>query len=107
MANDKCLLSETRPWGGYQVLYDGEDCKVKRIIVNPGQRLSLQSHEHRQEDWHVVAGQGEVELGHSKHDVHVDSRVFIAREQKHRGKEHRHGRLSLYRNTDWHLFRGG
>jgi len=86
MGHDESLLGESRPWGGYQILYDGEDCKVKRITVNPGQRLSLQSHKHRQEDWYVVAGQGSVQLDHSEHSVQVDSRVFIAREQKHRVK---------------------
>lgn len=48
---------EERPWGKFEVLYDGEDCKVKRITVNPGARLSLQSHEHREEQWTCVSGE--------------------------------------------------
>ena len=50
-----------RPWGEYHVLYDGEECKVKKIIVRPGHKLSLQSHEHRKETWVVVQGSGTVE----------------------------------------------
>mgnify|MGYP003650437950 FL=1 len=73
-----------KPWGNYQVLYDGEDCKVKRITVRPTHRLSLQSHKHRQEDWHIVAGTGLMELGHQVQSVYVGSKLFIPREAKHR-----------------------
>jgi mannose-6-phosphate isomerase-like protein (cupin superfamily) len=46
----------TRPWGGYQVLEEGAEYKVKRLVVDPGHRLSLQRHRHRAEYWVVVAG---------------------------------------------------
>ncbi|MGA7104707.1 MAG: phosphomannose isomerase type II C-terminal cupin domain [Candidatus Deferrimicrobiaceae bacterium] len=46
-----------RPWGYYLVLYEEEGCKVKKILVRPGKRLSLQSHRHRVEHWHVVRGE--------------------------------------------------
>jgi mannose-6-phosphate isomerase-like protein (cupin superfamily) len=45
-----------RPWGYYEVLADLPDCKVKRIVVYPGCRLSLQRHKHRDEHWFVLAG---------------------------------------------------
>jgi len=45
-----------RPWGKYEVLYDWTDCKVKKITVNPGQRLSYQYHEKRAEVWTVTKG---------------------------------------------------
>jgi glycosyltransferase involved in cell wall biosynthesis/quercetin dioxygenase-like cupin family protein len=51
-----------RPWGYYQVLADAAGHKVKRIVVFPGQRLSLQRHSRRQEHWHVVEGRGLVAL---------------------------------------------
>jgi len=54
---------EERPWGKFEILYDGDDCKVKKITVNPGGRLSLQSHTQRQEIWTVVSGQLGVDLG--------------------------------------------
>ena len=47
---------ENRPWGKYEVLYDGEDCKVKKITVNPNQKLSYQYHHKRAEVWTVVSG---------------------------------------------------
>ncbi|MEI7592414.1 MAG: phosphomannose isomerase type II C-terminal cupin domain [Actinomycetes bacterium] len=54
--------SEQRPWGTYVVLDDAPDCKVKRITVSPGQRLSYQSHAHRSEHWVIVSGQAIVTL---------------------------------------------
>ncbi len=46
-----------RPWGYYLVLYEEEGCKVKKFLVRPGKRLSLQRHRHRVEHWHVVRGE--------------------------------------------------
>ena len=45
-----------KPWGYYLVLADEPDHKVKRIVVYPKQRLSLQRHRHRMEHWHIVRG---------------------------------------------------
>ncbi|MCA1961718.1 MAG: phosphomannose isomerase type II C-terminal cupin domain [Desulfomonile sp.] len=45
-----------RPWGYYQVLTDRDDHKVKRIVVYPGKRLSLQRHKFRSEHWTIVRG---------------------------------------------------
>ena len=52
-----------RPWGYYQSLDQGRRHQVKRIVVNPGARLSLQKHVHRAEHWTVVEGVAEVTLG--------------------------------------------
>jgi mannose-6-phosphate isomerase-like protein (cupin superfamily) len=54
------LERDDRPWGYYVVLSDEADHKVKRIVVNPGARLSLQRHRHRSEHWYVVSGVAEV-----------------------------------------------
>ena len=51
-----------RPWGFYYVLEDKPTFKVKKIIVNPNSRLSLQSHKHRSEHWVVVSGQATIEI---------------------------------------------
>jgi mannose-6-phosphate isomerase len=48
--------SETRPWGSWHVLDEGDGFKVKRIVVEPGKRLSYQTHAHRGEHWVVVSG---------------------------------------------------
>jgi mannose-6-phosphate isomerase-like protein (cupin superfamily) len=53
---------ERRPWGGFEVLADEPTHKVKRILVEPGQRLSYQRHAHRGEHWFVVGGEGVVTL---------------------------------------------
>jgi mannose-6-phosphate isomerase-like protein (cupin superfamily) len=49
-------FSESRPWGRYDILLDTDYTKVKIITVAPNQRLSYQSHEHRQEQWVLVKG---------------------------------------------------
>ncbi|HEY0888878.1 MAG TPA: phosphomannose isomerase type II C-terminal cupin domain [Nocardioides sp.] len=47
---------DSRPWGTWQVLDEGDGFKVKRITVLPGARLSYQTHEHRAEHWVVARG---------------------------------------------------
>lgn len=51
-----------RPWGIYYVLEDSPLYKVKKLIVNPGKRLSLQSHTKRSEHWTVVSGVATVDI---------------------------------------------
>lgn len=51
-----------RPWGIYYVLEDSPLYKVKKLIVNPGKRLSLQSHTKRSEHWTVVSGIATVDI---------------------------------------------
>jgi len=58
----------TRPWGEYRVIYDQESMtatKVKELVVQPGQSLSLQRHKNRNEFWHVVEGMCNVTLAMS------------------------------------------
>jgi mannose-6-phosphate isomerase len=75
-----------RPWGGYEVLADATDHKVKRIIVNPGKRLSLQSHRMRDEHWFIVKGQGLVTRDDEQIKVRKGQTVEIPRGAKHRIK---------------------
>jgi mannose-1-phosphate guanylyltransferase/mannose-6-phosphate isomerase len=60
-----------RPWGYYQSLDVGERHQVKRIVVKPGGRLSLQRHQHRAEHWTVVQGVAEVTVGKALDDLEV------------------------------------
>jgi mannose-6-phosphate isomerase len=53
---------DDRPWGCYDVLSAGPDCKVKRITVTPGCRLSYQRHAQRSEHWFMVSGAGVITL---------------------------------------------
>jgi mannose-6-phosphate isomerase len=59
--DDLGRLDDRRPWGGYVILDEAADHKVKRIAVLPGQRLSLQRHRRRGEHWYVVRGEALVE----------------------------------------------
>jgi len=51
---------DERPWGNYQVLDEGDGYKVKRLVVHPGSRLSLQRHARRSEHWVVIRGTARV-----------------------------------------------
>lgn len=82
-----------RPWGGYEVLADATDHKVKRIMVNPRKRLSLQSHRMRDEHWFIVKGQGTVTLGEDIIKVKKGQTVEIPRGVKHRIKNTGRSRL--------------
>jgi len=73
-----------RPWGSYTTLEEGENFKIKKIIVKPGQQLSLQSHKHRSEHWVVVSGNAVVINGENEIHLGVNESTFIATGQKHR-----------------------
>ena len=82
----KSILTFERPWGKYTNL-DGSDngpYKVKRIVVYPGGKLSLQKHTHRSEHWTIVSGSGIVQLGEQLIPVSTNSRIYIEKEEIHR-----------------------
>jgi mannose-6-phosphate isomerase len=80
------IESDRRPWGRFIQLDYGTGYQVKRIEVIAGQRLSLQSHEHRDETWTVVQGAALVTLDESLVRLAVGESVQIKRGQKHRVK---------------------
>lgn len=73
-----------RPWGSYDVLEEGPDFKVKRIMVKPGGKLSLQMHEHRAEHWIVVKGTARVAIADKVFDLHQNQSTYIPNKTKHR-----------------------
>jgi mannose-1-phosphate guanylyltransferase/mannose-6-phosphate isomerase len=73
-----------RPWGNYTVLEVGERYKIKRIVVNPGAKLSHQLHYHRSEHWVVVTGTARVTNGDKEYDVHPNESTYIPMSAKHR-----------------------
>jgi mannose-1-phosphate guanylyltransferase/mannose-6-phosphate isomerase len=73
-----------RPWGSYESLIVGEGFQVKRLIVNPGQQLSLQMHHHRAEHWVVVRGRAEVVNGDDTMFLEEDQSTYIPVGAKHR-----------------------
>lgn len=74
----------TRPWGRYTVLEEGPGYKIKRIVVEAGQKLSLQRHEHRAEHWVVIQGSARVTNGDSVALLNESESTFIPKGQKHR-----------------------
>jgi mannose-6-phosphate isomerase len=66
-----------RPWGTYEVLLDEKYTKVKRIIIEPGEQISVQYHEKRQEAWTIVSGTGNVLRGKQWEIVTAGDTVHI------------------------------
>ncbi len=77
-------LRVPRPWGSYEVLATGDRFQVKRIVVSPGARLSLQLHHHRAEHWVVVSGTATVTVGDKVCTLHEDQSTYIPLGVKHR-----------------------
>lgn len=62
MTNRDTKYIDYRPWGHYKIIADYPGYKVKILSVNPGQKLSLQYHDHRKEVWTVLAGTAKIKL---------------------------------------------
>jgi mannose-1-phosphate guanylyltransferase/mannose-6-phosphate isomerase len=73
-----------RPWGWYESIDSGQRFQVKRIVVKPGARLSLQMHHHRAEHWVVVSGTAEVTNGTSVSMLTENQSTYIPLGQTHR-----------------------
>lgn len=73
-----------KPWGSYTVLEKGERHLLKRIEVFPGEKLSLQSHQHRGEHWVVVSGRAEIQTGDKTLTLEENESTFIPKGIKHR-----------------------
>lgn len=73
-----------RPWGWYQTMDLGERHRVKRIVVKPGAKLSLQKHHHRAEHWVVVRGTAEVTCDGKVTILHENESVYLPIGSVHR-----------------------
>ena len=73
-----------RPWGYYQDVDIAPRYRVKRIVVQPGSKLSLQKHFHRSEHWVVVKGTAEVTIGSDVRSVHENESIYIPIGSVHR-----------------------
>lgn len=83
------LNRDDRPWGHYEVLLTEDGIQVKKIVVKAGQRLSLQTHQHRAEHWFIKSGVGLVTVGTSTREIHSGSGVVsIGRGEVHRVEAH-------------------
>lgn len=73
-----------RPWGYRRNIDTGERYQVMRVVVQPGEQLSLQRHNHRAEHWVVVQGTAEVQCGDNVRLVHENQSAYIPIGEKHR-----------------------
>ena len=77
---------ETRPWGTFENLLDTDYCKVKEIVIKPGQAPSYQYHFKRSEVWVVVKGSGELKLDDELIPVNTGQVIQIPLKAKHQIK---------------------
>jgi mannose-1-phosphate guanylyltransferase/mannose-6-phosphate isomerase len=73
-----------RPWGSYEGVQQGPGFQIKLLIVDPGQRLSLQRHQHRSEHWVVVRGTAEVTVGDEVSLLEANQSTYIPAGTVHR-----------------------
>jgi mannose-1-phosphate guanylyltransferase/mannose-6-phosphate isomerase len=77
-------VTSYRPWGSYTILEQGSRYKIKRVVVNPGQKLSLQKHAHRSEHWVVVKGTAKVSIGDKETLIHENESAYVPKSTLHR-----------------------
>lgn len=77
-------LCTQRPWGTFEILAEGPAFKVKRLMLKPNAKISLQRHELRAEHWVVVAGEAEVVNGSDVFRLEVNQSTYIAPQTIHR-----------------------
>ncbi|MEL6914385.1 MAG: mannose-1-phosphate guanylyltransferase/mannose-6-phosphate isomerase [Pseudomonadota bacterium] len=80
----EAFAMDHRPWGHFETLVLDDRFQVKRIVVKPGGKLSLQSHHHRAEHWIVVMGTAKVTIGETEQLVSENQSVYIPLGEKHR-----------------------
>ncbi len=83
-----------RPWGTYTILEEIENTKIKRIVVYPGAKLSLQMHYHRSEHWIVVQGTAKITNGDKVIMLRENESTFVPMATKHRLENE--GRIPLH-----------
>ena len=85
-----------KPWGSYQVLENTESYTLKKIIVNPGGKLSLQSHKHRSEHWIIAEGKAEIIIDEKVLIVGANESVIIPKGSKHRLTNNQNTKLIIF-----------
>lgn len=75
---------DTRPWGNFVQFTQNEPTTVKVITITQGEGLSLQTHEHRNEFWHILSGTGTATVGKQTHEAKTGDSFFIPAHSEHR-----------------------
>jgi mannose-1-phosphate guanylyltransferase/mannose-6-phosphate isomerase len=73
-----------RPWGSYTIISEGDGFKVKRLVVKPGGKLSLQLHHKRSEHWIIVSGEATITIGEESKMFRPNESTYIPIGSKHR-----------------------
>ena len=73
-----------RKWGYYQILSEDKKFKIKKITIFPGQSISLQVHQKRNEHWNFIEGEGEVISGVTLKKITKNDQIFIPKKTKHK-----------------------
>lgn len=81
---EKNLYTEERPWGYFSILEETDNYKVKKLVIYPHKRLSLQLHKHRSEQWVVVEGNPTLTCNDIIKDYIKGESIFIPVEAIHR-----------------------
>jgi len=84
MKPDNYLYMENRPWGAFFVIAEDSLYKIKRIEVNPGERLSYQYHNKRSEVWTIIQGRAIITLNDKYQDYSEGDTILIPQGVKHR-----------------------
>lgn len=93
--SELCKVHKTvyRPWGMYSILLEGNNYKIKQIVVKPNKRLSLQKHFHRNEHWVVVNGSAIITIEDKEFILRTNESTYISMGNKHR--LHNPGKIDL------------
>ena len=89
------LFTEYKPWGYYTILAEESDYKVKKLVVNPGERLSLQTHQYRSEFWTVVEGNPIIVCGESSKQYCKGEHLLIPKKIQHRLENNTNSRVTI------------
>jgi mannose-1-phosphate guanylyltransferase/mannose-6-phosphate isomerase len=73
-----------KPWGQHTVIADGENFRVKKVIVEPGRSMPLHMHYHRNEYWAITEGSGSLVLDDKEIILYKDQSIFVPRGSKHK-----------------------
>jgi len=77
-------MKENKPWGGFEVLLEEPNYKVKKITLNPNKQISLQYHLEREEYWVIVGGYGKIYINGDKCDLEPGMMWNIRSQEVHR-----------------------
>lgn len=73
----------SRPWGTYENLLESDLCKVKKIVIKPGENPSYQMHEKRSETWTIISGEGIARVNDVETRMTPEMTIFIPVGSKH------------------------